>query len=79
MRITILEQLQSSKAFELVCEKWDAGLTQIQKDINDTATTDEKTRELKIVRKHLVESHHPATIVETLIKIARSDASRPSK
>lgn len=75
-RITILMQMQASEAFALLCERWDEQVSALEGRIFDPATDNETTRHLKGVRKELVEHHHPRALVETMIKIARTDATR---
>lgn len=67
-RKLMLQAMANSAAFALFCDAWDAKLDLIQKRINDPATSDAETRELKLVRKQCVETNHPRKIAETLIR-----------
>lgn len=64
----LLENMLGGPAFLLFCQKWDEKLEGIQAKINDPATSDAQTRELKLVRKQCAETNHPRKIVETMIR-----------
>jgi hypothetical protein len=67
-RKLLLENMVHGPAFALFCEKWEDHVEVIQKEINDVKTSDERTRELKQVRAHLVETRHPRKVVEAMIR-----------
>jgi hypothetical protein len=64
----LLESMHNGPAFLLFCEEWDKHVAIIQDKINDPATSNEETRELKLVREQLVKTRHPRKVLETLIR-----------
>lgn len=67
-RKLLLENMLHGPAFALLCDKWNEKLDAIQAKINDPATSDADTRELKLVRKQCVDTHHPRKIAEAMIR-----------
>lgn len=72
-RKLLLENMLNGPAFALFCERWEEKLQAVQVRINDPATSDAETRELKLVRKQCVETNHPRKIVETMIRTVGSE------
>jgi hypothetical protein len=64
----LLESMLHGPAFALFCDKWNEKLEILQDKINDPATNDQETRELKLVRRQCAETNHPRKIVEAMLR-----------
>lgn len=72
-RWNLLSMMQANPAWALFCEEHDRAVEKIEKRIFDTKTPDAETRELRLLREQLTDSHDPRKILGKMIVTARKE------
>ncbi len=73
-RWNLLTMMQTNPAWALFCGEHDKTVSKIEARIFDTKTPDAETRELRLLREQLTESHDPRKILGKMIVTARKEA-----